>query len=252
MTPTAHPRRNYLHGVDASERQRLEAQAELLGGDAFLPEVKRGMRVIDVGCGTGAIARRVATLVVPGKVVGVDREPEQIAAARKLATNVAGDVTFQIASAEELPYPDADFEMTRVVRPGGWVCALEWEPDALVMYPDCPNVLEAWQAIYRFQASTGVDPRVGRKLYSLFQQAGLSALRADTVSWSVTAGEPEALELYVSGAREIIGQTRTQLVEGGFIESIALDSALNEYEQVLACSVSFISHTFCRAVGIRA
>jgi len=86
MTPTAHPCRHYLHGVDVSERQRLEAQAELLGGETFLPAVSPGMRAIDVGCGTGAIARRLAARVAPGEGVGVDREPEQIAAARELAT----------------------------------------------------------------------------------------------------------------------------------------------------------------------
>jgi SAM-dependent methyltransferase len=230
------------------------------------------MRVIDVGCGTGAIARRVASSVAPGEVVGLDREPEQISAARELAANGGVNLTFQLGRAEELPYPDCGFdaaycrfllehlhnpslalaEMARVVRPGGWICALEWEPDALVMHPDCPNVLEVWRAIYRFQASTGVDPRVGRKLYALFREGGLLEVHASTLAWSMTADEPESLRLYVSGAREIIRQTRTDLVRGKYVQPNSLDLALQEYEHLLTSPSTFVSHVFCRAVGTRA
>jgi ubiquinone/menaquinone biosynthesis C-methylase UbiE len=265
-------RRRYLHGSGASERRRLEAQAALLGGDSFLPPVTPGMRVIDVGCGTGAIARRVAGRVAPGQVVGLDREPDQISSARELAANRGVNLTFQLGRAEQLPYPDCVFdtaycrfllehlhhpsralaEMARVVRPGGWIRALEWEPDALVMYPNCPNVVEVWQAIYRFQASTGVDPRVGRRLYALFQAAGLIDVHASTLAWSVTAGEPQALQLYVSGAREIIRQTRPNLVRDKYIGPKSLGLALREYERVLSSPLTFISHVFCRAVGTRA
>ena len=54
-------------------------------------------------------------------------------------------------------------EMARVVKPGGWICALEWEADTLVMYPPCPNVLAVWQAIYRFEVSTGIVPPERRR-----------------------------------------------------------------------------------------
>jgi SAM-dependent methyltransferase len=271
MTKTSSARQRYLHGTGSAEQRRLEAQAELLGGDVFLPPVTRGMRVIDIGCGTGAIARRVASRVGHGQVVGLDREPEQIATARELLASADINLTFQIGSAEELPYPDRSFdaaycrfllehvsdpslvleEMARVVKQDGWICALEWEPDGLVMNPDCPNVLEVWQAIYRFQAATGVDPCVGRKLYGLFRQAGLLDVRASTLAWSVTAGDPQALQLYVSGAREIIRQVRSNLVRGRYVERRSLDLALQEYERLLSSPSAFVSHVFCRAVGIR-
>ncbi|HSO94223.1 MAG TPA: methyltransferase domain-containing protein [Candidatus Dormibacteraeota bacterium] len=264
--------RDYLHGSGARERRRLEAQAELLGGDSFLPSIAPGTRVLEVGCGTGAIARRVASRVVPGRVVGLDREPEQISSARELSANTYSNLTFEVGSAEELPYPEGDFdvaycrfllehlsnpsralaEMARVVRPGGWVCALEWAPDCLVMYPDCPNVRKAWQAIYSFQTSTGVDPHVGRRLYELFRQVGMVDVHADSLGWSVTASQRKELQLYVSGAREVIRQTQANLLAGGFIGQTSLDLALAEYESLLASPSAFISHLFCRARGIRA
>jgi ubiquinone/menaquinone biosynthesis C-methylase UbiE len=263
--------RRYLHGTSLSERRRLEAQAGLLGGAGFLPPL-REMRVLDVGCGTGAIAREVAGRVAPGEVVGLDRDPEQLAAARELAEGAGIALTLTLGSVEELPFRDRSFdaaycrfllehlpdplraitEMARVVRPGGWICALEWEPDALVMHPACPNVLAVWQAIYAFQAATGVDPRVGRRLYALFQQADLVDVEADTLAWSVTAGQPEALPLYVSGAREIIRQTQEALIHGEHIRPASIELALREYDQVLSCPSTFISHSFCRATAHRA
>lgn len=50
--------------------------------------------------------------------------------------------------------------------------------------------VDAWSAIYGFQASTGVDPWVGRKLYALFQDAGLTNAPASAVAWSLTAAGP--------------------------------------------------------------
>lgn len=261
----------YLHGAGAGEQRRLEAQAELLGGDCFLPRVTSGMKVLDVGCGTGAIARRVAGRVEEGEIVGLDSEPEQIAAARKFAAESGVDVTFRMGRAEAIPYPDETFdasycrfvlehladpavalsEMVRVVRPGGWICALEWEPDSWVVHPASPNILDVWQAIYSFQASTGTDPRIGRKLYGLFQDLRLRDVRADTLTWSVTSGEAEALQMYVSGALEIVGQTRTNLVNGGHIKPESVDLALVEYRSLLASRATFIAHTFCRAIGTR-
>jgi demethylmenaquinone methyltransferase/2-methoxy-6-polyprenyl-1,4-benzoquinol methylase len=100
-----------------------------------------GMQVIDVGTGTGLVAREAARLVGPrGCVLGVDPSAVMLANARAMA-----GVRLAVGRAESIPAPDAsaDFlcmgyalrhisdlsvafrEFKRVLRSGGRVCLLE-------------------------------------------------------------------------------------------------------------------------------
>ena len=103
--------------------------------------LRGGMSVVDVGVGTGLVAREAATIVGDGKLVlGVDPSSGMIENAR-----VPPGVRLLAGSAESIPVPDAsaDFlsmgyalrhvgdlvaafgEFRRVLKPGGRVCLLE-------------------------------------------------------------------------------------------------------------------------------
>ncbi|MFN8492768.1 MAG: methyltransferase domain-containing protein [Caldilineaceae bacterium] len=258
----------YLHGVAASEQQRLEVQADLLGGAAFLPPLTAGMRILDVGCGTGAIVRAVAGAA--REVVGIDREEAQLETARRLAQSAGvHNLQFLHGEATHLDFADATFdaaycrfvlehapdplqvvrEMRRVVKPGGWICAYEWEPDCFSLYPTAPAVEQVWREIYRVQQRLGSDPWVGRKLLSLFQQAGLQDSSLEGRAWSITARESQSLQLYVAGAKEIIRQTTPSLLQ--VLTQEILEQATGEYQTVLNSSAAFVFHGFCRAVGYK-
>ena len=143
-----------LHGA-ASHYDRL-AWLLTLGRERTLRErmvdvagVAAGDTVLDVGCGTGALAlvagRRVGAT---GMVHGVDASPEMIAHATRRTAAAGLPVAFQVAPAQALPFPDAHFdvvlctlvlhhlpgpsrersvrEMRRVLRPGGRVLAVDF------------------------------------------------------------------------------------------------------------------------------
>jgi SAM-dependent methyltransferase len=110
---------------------------------ADLAEVHGGQRVLDVGCGPGALTAELVKRLEPAAVSAVDPSEPFVAAAR--ARNPGVDVLQ--ASAEQLPFPDQTFdaalaqlvvhfmsdpvaglaEMARVTRLDGVVAACVWD-----------------------------------------------------------------------------------------------------------------------------
>ena len=89
-------------------------------------------QMLDVGTGTGAVARAAADRFPLVEVVGVDVSPEMIAEARRHAASPRE--RYDVADAASLPFEDASFdlvslnnmipffdELARVTRPGGHV-----------------------------------------------------------------------------------------------------------------------------------
>jgi SAM-dependent methyltransferase len=105
--------------------ERLAPVKVALGGLAEPPAT-----VLDLGTGTGRVARLVAEVWPQARIVGADLSPGMIDEARRLG----GDVQYDVADATDLPYDDGAFELVtlsnmipffdelaRVTAPGGSV-----------------------------------------------------------------------------------------------------------------------------------
>jgi ubiquinone/menaquinone biosynthesis C-methylase UbiE len=80
-----------------------------------LADVRPGQRVLDVGCGTGALALTLSGAVGPnGEVFGIDASPGMIEFSRRKASRAGAKVDFRVALIERLPFPDSSFD--RVVN----------------------------------------------------------------------------------------------------------------------------------------
>jgi SAM-dependent methyltransferase len=88
-----------------------ESQEEVIV--SFLPSIG-GLRILDVGTGTGraaiALARRGA------RVTGVDASSEMLAVARRRADEAGATVTFGPGDAHQLPFEDRSFEAVTCLR----------------------------------------------------------------------------------------------------------------------------------------
>ncbi len=84
-----------------------------VGNPFTLGPIQEGETVLDIGCGTGVDTLIAAIMVGPeGKVVGIDMVPEMLERAMKnLNETILSNVTFQPASAENLPFPDESFDV---------------------------------------------------------------------------------------------------------------------------------------------
>jgi ubiquinone/menaquinone biosynthesis C-methylase UbiE len=75
--------------------------------DVALSAVPAPGRVLDVGCGTGALLRRLAARLPGADLAGVDPAPRMLGEARKRL----GGVRLEQAPAERLPFADASFDL---------------------------------------------------------------------------------------------------------------------------------------------
>jgi len=166
--------------------------------------LQRAQRVLEVGCGTGAILSDLPKL--PG-LHGLDIDPAAL-----MACHVnAPDALLIHGNALQLPYHDHSFdivyshflllwvknplqafeEMKRVTRNGGYVIAFA-EPDYLNRVDEPHDLVQLgkWQtdALVR----QGADPAVGARLAELFFEAEINIIETGTIQ--SRAQEPSADE----------------------------------------------------------
>ncbi len=184
MTETAMPgpgRESFMVPIEIAEAYE-ERFVPALFADWARPTlaaagVQSDDHVLDVGCGTGIVARTAAEIVGNrGAVVGADINPAMLTVARRLRPGIQ----WREADAQALPFPDSSFdrvvcqmalmffadrlgavtEMARVTRPGGTVTVMTpatladqpaWGPfvDAAVRHtgPDAVRLLGTyWSA----------------------------------------------------------------------------------------------------------
>jgi len=188
-------RRSYVDGIfdrTAQDYDRLESLVGLGAGSWYRRLALRnaglesGMKVVDVGTGTGLVARAAVQIVGdPSCVIGVDPCAGMLAHAR-----VPAGVQLLAGTAERLPVADnsTDFlcmgyalrhisdlsvafaEFHRVIRPGGRLCVLEF---TLPPGPVSRAILKAWLA--------GIVPRVAALIGHTAEAPTLMRYHWDTI-----------------------------------------------------------------------
>lgn len=154
--------------------------------------LRDGLRLLDVGCGTGDDVRALAQVVgLRGRSVGVDSSAVMIAEAQRRHVASGLSVAFVVGDAQHLMFADASFdrcraerllmhldhpeqalaEMVRVVRPGGR--GVVFDMDWGMVFVDSPYQETTGKILQAF--SDGMKHGwIGRSLPRLFQAAGLA------------------------------------------------------------------------------
>jgi ubiquinone/menaquinone biosynthesis C-methylase UbiE len=198
--------------VDASGD--TDSVVAALDEQANLPAIKRlraavlellapgtGSQLLDAGCGTGDVARRLASSVGPsGRVVGVDASTTMLAEAQQRANNMALPVEFRHGDITHLDAVDCEFdgvycervfqhvddpraamaELVRVTRPGGRIAVIDSDWGMHAIHGSDPALTARVIACWAEHAANGW---AGRQLPALLAEAGLVELLviADTI-----------------------------------------------------------------------
>lgn len=191
----------------AGELRRLEAQAAL----SWPSELRQlrglglqdGMRVLDVGCGSGAVTQRLAEVLPSSPIVVVDQDADLLEEARRALAPYRERVTVLAGDVEDLPAAahGADFALARFVlqhvadpvavadgvrralRPAGTFAVLDVDGGLWgVAEPFFPETTTLYARAWAAQSARGGDRFIGRKLWRVLRQAGFQDLKLDLVA----------------------------------------------------------------------
>lgn len=170
-----------------------------------------GERVLDVACGTGVVARRVAPRIGSnGMIIGLDLNPDMLAVARAVAKQMDLAIEWRQGRAEKLPFPDGNFdlvlcqfglmlfsdrhaaltEMHRVLIKSGRVLLSVWQGlDRHPFYQALHDVSQRWLGMSSVQDVFALGD--ADELRGLLTDAGFQHVEIEPVSMTARFPNPE-------------------------------------------------------------
>ena len=154
----------------------------------------RGARVLEVGCGAGALLAPLRADFAPRSLVAVDVSDAHLQRARSFAAVARADgaaLPFADGSVDvvifrfvlrHVPQPSQLLaEARRVLAPNGLVIAIDADDGALFFDPEPPRWAVLRAALVQSARRRGGDPFVGRTLRRLLVEAGFVQPRAEVL-----------------------------------------------------------------------
>jgi ubiquinone/menaquinone biosynthesis C-methylase UbiE len=219
---------------DAYERFMGRYSRPLARSFADFAGVRDGLRVLDIGAGTGALTDELIARVGVGKVAALEPSPDYSSALRERLP----ELDVRQTAAEELPWEDASFdgvlsqlvvlflkdaaaatrEQLRVLRDGGFAAACMWEVEGL-------EVIKVLNELRRRMDPNAPTPelryRSEQSLRELFESAGFRDVETTVLEAAVeyaTVDEIWDAAIHVGGPGgaladslppEVLAQSRT-------------------------------------------
>ncbi len=194
------PSERYILATGSGEVERLRLLQEVYGpqSQALLQRagLREGLRVVEIGCGSGNISCWLAEQVGSrGSVVGIDNSGDQVEQARQQAKSRGlANVEFQVGDANAPDLPEGTFDlayarlvlmhlaqpgealkrMRRLVRPGGRVACEEMDLTRWICEPPSELVRRFYELNIALGERHGGHFRLGPSLPRLFLDAGFA------------------------------------------------------------------------------
>jgi ubiquinone/menaquinone biosynthesis C-methylase UbiE len=233
----------YVHGYATPEQQRLIEQAEHWR-DRLIRDgttLEAGTRVLEVGCGVGAVLA-VLGQEYPGlRLFGLDIEPQQLEFARTHLERSVVEATLVQGEALKLPFPDEAFdhvwmmwflehiadapaalrEARRVLGTGGAITAIEVDYSTCSAEPSSPAIEALFRAMVAGMAASGWSD-AGTRLPGWLAEAGFRDVDPGERAFSWQGGDlarqanyaADVMESALDALLQLPGTTEDELRTG--------------------------------------
>ena len=208
--------------------------------------LKPGMKVLDVGCGTGSISKDIAKIVGEnGKVVGIDNTENFIISGKESyesATNLElihvdlfdfnpeekFDLIVSARTLQWLSNPkEALVKMKSLLKPDGQISILDYDHTNLDWNPSPPESMQEFYNIFlKWRQDAGMNNRIAEDLPNLLEEAGFHSVEKIN-SDEFYSKEREGYKSKIGIWSKVAGSS--QMVEEGYLENDLRLRAIEEY-----------------------
>jgi ubiquinone/menaquinone biosynthesis C-methylase UbiE len=208
--------------------------------------LKPGMKVLDVGCGTGSISKDIATIVgEKGKVIGIDNTEIFILSGKESYQNIPNlelihvdlfdfnpEEKFDlIVSARVLQWlsnpKEALLKMKSLLKPNGQISILDYDHTNLDWNPSPPESMQTfYDTFLKWRHDAGMNNRIAEDLPHLLEEAGFHSIEKIN-SNELYNEERSDYKSKIGIWSKVAGSL--QMVEEGYLDNELRLKAIEEY-----------------------
>lgn len=266
--------KQYLHGFNKKEQNRLLHQAEFLEPYVYAGvDLEFSERLLEVGCGVGAQTRILRRRFPKLKIDGVDFSEDQLKTAKQVLSKEIQQKSVQLfqqdAQKLKMPYKNYDAAFLcwflehvpnplqvlkrtlQHLKPGGKIYCSEVFNQTLFVEPYSPAYMKYWFEFNDYQWSIKGHPFIGASLGHLLKEAGFVDIQVEVRPFHFDSREPQKRDAFTKYFTDILLSAEETLLNEKRVSKGLMRDLRDEVEVIRKAKDSVFFYSFMRATARR-